>query len=91
MGIDVARGAGVELHVLVTSGTTRRVGLVALFTGNLYMQAGQRIFRFGVVKILGSLPAFDVVALGTFVAELAFVRIAVAWRAIGRLAEEGFG
>ena len=64
---------------------------VTSHAGNLHVFSDQRIFRFGVVEILGGLPAFDVVALGTFVAKLAFVRIAVARRAIRRLAEEGFG
>ncbi len=86
--IDVARRAGVEVHVLVASGSARRIGFVALFAGDFYVQARQRIFRFGVIKILGSLPAFHVVALGTFVAKLAFVRIGVAGSAVRGLAEE---
>ena len=80
--------AGVEFHVLIACGSARRIGLVAFFAGNLYVQAGERIFRFGVIEILGSLPAFHVVALGAFVSELALVRIGVAGSAIRGLAEE---
>ena len=44
--IDVARRAGVELHVLIASGSARSIGFVALFARNFYVQARQRIFRF---------------------------------------------
>ena len=91
VGIDVARGAGIEFHVLITSGTARRVGLVTFFAGNFYVKASERIFCLGVIEILGGLPAFHVVALGAFASELAFVRIGVAGRAIRGLAEEGLG
>jgi len=91
--IDVTSGAGVELHILVTSRASRCVGFVALFAWNLYVESCQRIPCFGVIEILGSLPAIDVVALGTFIpiSKLTFVRIRVARRANRRLAEEGLG
>lgn len=88
VGIGVAGAAGIELHVLVARRTAGSLCLVALFTSDLYVQAGKGIFRFGVVEILGRFPAFDVMALGTFVSKLAFVRIGVTGNAIGGLAEE---
>ena len=88
--IDMACRAGIELHVLIASGSARRIGFVALFARNLYVQARQRIFRFRVIKIFCGLPAFYVVALGTFVAKLAFMRIGMARSAIRGLAEERF-
>ena len=91
VGIDVARGTSVELHVLITSRAAGGIGFVALFAGNLTMQAGQRISGFRVIEILGSLPAFDVVALGAFVSKLAFMRVRMARRASGGLAKEGLG
>ena len=63
---------------------------MAFFARNLSVQACQRVARFGVVKFFGGFPVFHVVALGAFIAKLSFVRIAVAGRAVGRLAEEGF-
>jgi hypothetical protein len=89
--IDVASGAGVKLHVFVSRGTARGIGLVAFLASHLDVQPGQRITRLGVVELLGSLPAFHVVALGALVAELSFVCIGVTGRAIRRLAEERFG
>lgn len=89
VGIGVARGAGVELHVLITSSTARCVGLVTFLARNFYVKSSERVFCFGVIEILGGLPTFHVVALGAFASELAFMRIGVAGRAIRGLAEEG--
>lgn len=89
--IDVAGGAGRKFHVLVTCGAAGGVGFVAFFAGDFYVQPGQRVSRFGVIEVLGGLPAFDVVAPGAFAPELSFVRIAVARGAARRLAEKGFG
>jgi len=88
--VEVARGAGIELHVLIANRTAGRFRLVALFARNFYVQAGERITRLGVVEILSRFPVFHVVALGAFVAKLPFVRIAVAGSAIRGLAEKGF-
>lgn len=87
MRINVAGGAGVELHVLVTSRPADRIGLVAFFAGHFHVQTGERVARLGVIEVLGRLPALYVVTLGALVAELAFVRIVVATGAIGRQAE----
>ena len=62
---------------------------MAFFASYLDVQTGERIARFRVIKILGRFPAVDVVALGAFVAELAFVRIVVTGRASRRKAEIG--
>lgn len=91
VGIDVARAAGIEFHVLIACSTARRVGLVTFFAGDFYVQAGERIFSLRVIEILGSLPAIHVVAFRAFISKLTLVRIGVAWRAIRRLAEEGLG
>lgn len=88
--VGMAGRAGVKLHVLVASRSSRGIGLVAFFAGNLSMQACQRIARFGVIKFLGGFPTLDVVALGAFVAELSLVRIGVTGRAGRRLAKKGF-
>ena len=91
VGIDVAGGAGVEFHVLIVNGPARSFGLVALFASYFNVQAGEGITSLGMIEFLGGLPTFDVVAFGAFVAELAFVGIAMAGSAIGGLAEERLG
>jgi hypothetical protein len=76
--INVASGAGFELHVAIPRRPARRIRLMALFAGYFRMQAGEGITRFGMVEIFGSFPALHIVALGAFVPELTFVRIVVA-------------
>ena len=88
--IEVAVGAGGEFHVVIAWRAAGRIGLVALFAGDLYVQTGEGIARFCVIEILGGFPVLNVVALRALTAELAFVRIVVARGAIGRKAEVGF-
>jgi len=38
--INVATGAGREFHVVIAGSTAWGIGLVALFAGHLYVQAG---------------------------------------------------
>lgn len=88
--IDVARGAGVKLHVFVTRRATRHVRLVTFFAGHLDMQSGQGIPRFRVIKLLGRFPVREIVATLAVIAELALVRIFVAGHAILREPKKGF-
>lgn len=90
VGIDVTRGAGIELHVLIKNRAARRFRLVALLARNFDVQASEGITSLRVVKILSCFPTFHVVALSAFVAELPFVRIAVAGSATWRLPKKRF-
>lgn len=89
--INVAVQTRAELHVSIPDRAPGGVRLVALFAAYLDVQTGQRITSLGVVKVLGFLPTFDVMAFRAFVTQLALVRIAVAWGTRGRLPEKGFG
>ena len=89
--IDVAVVALRKLHVFVARGSARSVGLVALFAGYFAMQACEWIACLGMVEILSRFPAFDVMALGAIIAELALVWIVVAGRASRREPEVGLG
>lgn len=86
----MAGRAGVKLHVPRLPWTARPIPVVAFFASYLQVQAGQRIWRLGVVKFLRSFPAFHVVALDAFVFELALMRICMARRARSRQSEIGF-
>jgi len=89
--IKVTGVAGIKFHVAIARRTARRIGLVALFAGDLGVQPGKRVAGLRVVKILRAFPAFKIVAFGAFVPELAFVRILVARLAILRHAEVRLG
>lgn len=80
--IEVASGTGIELHVPIAHRSARHIGLVALFARHFDVQASQSIASFGMVKVLGCLPTFDVVAFGALVAQLALVGIRVARNAV---------
>ena len=87
--IGVAGDAGVkldprELHRLVRAGRE-----VALLAGHLGVHSGQRIFCFRMVELLGLLPVGHVVAALAIGAELPFVDVLMAGRAILRKAQKG--
>ena len=50
---------------------------MTLLAGHFCVQAGEGIPRFGMVEVFGGFPVFRVVALGTFIAQLALMRIGV--------------
>ena len=89
--VYVAVGALGELHVFVAHRSCGKAGLVALLASDLNVLAGQRIASLGMIEPVGRLPIGEVVALQTVIAELAFVRIFVARRAIWRQAKKGLG
>lgn len=91
VGIDVAVGAGIELHVLVACRPTRLIRLVAFFASDLDVETGQRIARLRMVKLIRGFPIRKVVALQAVVAELALMHIFVARHAILRQSEKGPG
>jgi len=80
--VEVAIRTSAKLHVLVAGRAAWSVRFVALFASHLNVQPGQRIACLGVIKLLGGLPIGYVVAFGAFVAELAFVWIRMAGKAI---------
>jgi hypothetical protein len=82
VGIAVARCAGVKLNALIACRSARSVRLVAALASDLAVQTSQRVARLRVIELLRTLPAFYVVALGALVAELRFVRIGMARRAV---------
>jgi hypothetical protein len=88
--IAVAGRAGVKFNAPIACRTARSIRLMATLASDLTVQTSQRISRLRMIELLRTLPAFYVVALGAFVAELYFVRIGVARRAVRRLAKEGF-
>ena len=62
MRVDVARRASGKPHVLESRRPAWMIGLVALFAGNLNMQARQRVASLRVIELFRSLPIADVVA-----------------------------
>ena len=62
---------------------------MALLAGDFGVETGQRVARSRVIELFCGFPVFDVVAFRAIVAELTLVRIGMAGRARGRLAEEG--
>ena len=82
--IGVAGGAGIEfdareLHRLVGAG--REVALLARYLG---VHSGQRILCFRMVELLGLFPVSQIVAALAVGAELPFVDVRVAGRAVLR-------
>ena len=90
MRIHVTRRTGSELHVFETRGPTWRLWLVAFLAGHLKVQSGQRVPRFGVIELLGSLPIGRVMTAGTILAKLSFVYVLVATDAFLRHPHVGF-
>lgn len=88
--IDMTSSASTEAQVLKAGPARGGIGLVAILAGHFAVQSGQRKARLGVIKFAGGFPGFERMALQAVVAEAAFVRIAMAGGAVGRLAEEGF-
>ena len=88
--VKVAVRASGKLHVAIACGAAGRIGLVALFAGNFYVQTGEGIARFCMVKILRVFPVLDIVAFGALIAELTFMWIFVTGEAVGRKTEIGF-
>ena len=88
--IDVACRAGIEFHVLITDGPTGHIGLMTFFARHFAVKAREGIASLGMVEVLGFFPAFHVMALGAFNAQLALVRIGMAGNAVRWLSKEGF-
>src|SRR5260370_6782667 len=80
--IDMTINAGLELHVLVACRSAGLTWFVALFAGDLDVEAGQRVASLGMVKLLCCFAICEVVARLAFITELALVRILVAREAV---------
>ena len=78
IGASIELDSG-ELHRLVGAG-----GEMALLAGHLGVHAGQRIFCFRMVELLGLLPVSNVVAAHAVCTKLSFVDILVARHAVLR-------
>ena len=89
--IEVAIAAVRELHVFESRRAARRVRLVALLAGNLCVQSGQRIARFGMVELLRVLPIVHVVTACAILPELPFVNVFVTALALRRQTQVSLG
>lgn len=89
--IGVAICARPEFYAAIFHRFFRLGREVALFACHLGVHSGQRIFGFRVVELLGLFPIRDVMAALAIVAELAFVHVFMASRALLRKAHEGRG
>lgn len=90
MGVRVAGDARVELEAGVLHRSVGAGREVALFAGHLGVRAGQGILCLGMIELLGLLPVLNVVATLAVRAELSFVGIVVAGRAILGQPDVGF-
>jgi hypothetical protein len=82
--VAMAGRASVKLHVLIASGPSRLVRLVAFLASHLAVQPGERVPCFRVVKLRGLLPVIHVMTALAVVSKLSLVRIGVAGQAIRR-------
>jgi hypothetical protein len=55
---------------------------MTFFAGHFAVKARKWIASLGMVEVLGFFPAFRVMALGAFIAQLALVRIGMAGKAV---------
>lgn len=91
MWVQVAVAADRELHVFESRRAAKRVRLVALLTGNLCVQSGQRIARFGMIELLRVLPIVHVVTACAILPELPFVNVFVTALALRRQTQVSLG
>ncbi len=89
--IQVTRGTDIEFHIPVTRRTSRGVWFVAFLARHFGVQTCKGIASLRMVKVFGRFPAFQVVALRAFVAQLLSVRVVVTRLAERRQAEIGLG
>jgi len=76
--IDVARRAGIKLHILIAGRSPGLIGLVAFVASHLQVQARQRVSRFRMVELRGLLPVVHVVTALAVVPQLPLMGIGVA-------------
>jgi len=88
--IDMARRAGIKLHILIAGRSPGLIGLVAFLASHLHVQARQRVSRFRMVELRGLLPVVHVVTALAVIPQLPFMRIGVAGQAVRRHPKKRF-
>lgn len=84
MRIGMAIGALRERNAGESRLASRRRGSMALRTGNLSVQAGQRVMGFRMIEIRRCLPIYEIVTLQTIRTQAAVMNVFMARNAILR-------